>query len=131
MSEQSESASNVLGTPLESCCMNPVTGYYRNGKCHTGPGDYGLHVICVEMTDEFLRFGKVRGNDLITPQPQFQFPGLVAGDRWCVCLQRWIEALKAGCPPPIYIKATHISALEFVDLKELKKYALDWEEPAS
>lgn len=131
MNDREETASNVLGTPLQSCCTDPVTGYYRNGKCHTGPGDYGLHVICVHMTDSFLEFGKERGNDLITPNPQYDFPGLKDGDRWCVCLQRWVEALQAGCAPPIYIKSTHISALEFVDLDQLKRYALDWEDSES
>ncbi len=125
MSETKETASNVLGGVLLHCCSDPATGYYRNGKCHTGPGDYGLHVVCVEMTDAFLAFGKARGNDLITPNPRFQFPGLKAGDHWCVCLNRWLEALQAGCPPPVLLKATHISALEFVDLEQLRKYAID------
>jgi uncharacterized protein (DUF2237 family) len=131
LNEREETASNVLGTPLQSCCTDPVTGYYRNGKCHTGPGDHGLHVICVQMTDEFLEFGRERGNDLITPNPLYQFPGLKEGDRWCLCLSRWVEALQAGCAPHIYLKSTHISALEFVDLDDLKKYALDWEERES
>ena len=125
MSASKETASNVLGTPLEACCMNPLTGYYRNGKCHTGPGDHGLHVICVQVTDTFLKFGQSRGNDLITPVPDFQFPGLKDGDYWCVCLSRWVEALEAGCAPPVKLTATHISALEFVDLDVLRQYALD------
>jgi len=85
--------------------MNPLTGYYRNGKCHTGPGDHGLHVICVQVTDTFLKFGQSRGNDLITPVPDFQFPGLKDGDCWCVCLSRWVEALEAGCAPPVKLTA--------------------------
>ena len=128
LNEREETTSNVLGTPLQSCCTDPVTGYYRNGKCHTGPGDHGLHVICVEMTDAFLEFGRQGGSDLITPNPQYQFPGLKEGDRWCVCLSRWMEALQAGCPPRILLRSTHISALEFVALDALKKYARDWEE---
>jgi len=127
MSEDLETASNVLGTALQTCCSDPVTGFYRNGKCHTGPGDYGLHVVCVQMTHDFLVFGKERGNDLMSPNPAYQFPGLKAGDRWCVCLSRWVEALQAGCAPPILLKSTHVSALEFVDLEDLKKHALDWE----
>lgn len=125
MNEPKETASNVLGTPLETCCTNPLTGFYRNGKCHTGPGDHGLHVVCVKVTEAFLLFGRSRGNDLMTPNPQYQFPGLKPGDCWCVCLNRWVEALQAGCAPPVKLESTHVSALEFVDLDVLKEYALD------
>ena len=125
MNEPKETASNVLGTPLETCCTNPLTGFYRNGKCHTGPGDHGLHVVCVKVTEAFLLFGRSRGNDLMTPNPQFQFPGLKPGDCWCVCLNRWVEALQAGCAPPVKLESTHVSALEFVDLDVLKEHALD------
>lgn len=116
---------NVLGTVLETCCTDPMTGFYRDGCCRTGPDDLGLHLVCVEVNDEFLAFSKSRGNDLSTPIPQYQFPGLVAGDRWCLCVQRWKEALEADMAPPIVLAATHISALEFVDLEDLQAYAID------
>ena len=96
LNEREETTSNVLGTPLQSCCTDPVTGYYRNGKCHTGPGDHGLNVICVEMTDAFLEFGRQGGNDLITPHPEFGFPGLKDGDGWCVCATWYAKAVEAG-----------------------------------
>ncbi len=116
---------NVLGSVLETCCTDPMTGFYRDGCCSTGPDDLGLHLVCVEVNDEFLAFSKSRGNDLSTPIPQYQFPGLVAGDRWCLCVQRWKEALEADMAPPIVLAATHISALEFVDLEDLQAYAID------
>jgi uncharacterized protein len=116
---------NVLGTPLECCCMRPLTGYYRDGHCRTGPGDVGLHTVCVEMTAEFLNFSRLRGNDLSTPAPEFEFPGLVAGDKWCLCVTRWREALQVGMAPRVCLAATHISVLEFVDLEDLKQHALD------
>jgi uncharacterized protein (DUF2237 family) len=119
--------SNVLGGPLECCCMRPLTGYYRDGYCHTGPGDVGLHTVCVELTDDFLRFSRLRGNDLSTPAPEFGFPGLVAGDKWCLCVTRWREALAAGVAPRVCLAASHISVLEFVDLEDLKLHALDLE----
>jgi len=116
-------ASNVLGGPLESCCTDPVTGFYRDGYCHTGPGDAGLHTVCAEMTTEFLEYSFSRGNDLITPRPEFGFPGLKAGDRWCLCVTRWQEALGAGCAPPVILEACHASALEFAELDDLKTHA--------
>ncbi|MFO0967980.1 MAG: DUF2237 domain-containing protein [Gemmataceae bacterium] len=116
---------NVLGGPLKTCCMSPRTGFYRTGKCETGPGDQGLHVVCAEMTEEFLAFSVSRGNDLVTPVPEYGFPGLEPGDRWCLCAARWKEALEAGIAPPVVLEATHISALEFVDLEELQAHALD------
>ncbi len=116
---------NVLGGPLECCCMRPLTGFYRDGYCRTGPGDVGLHTVCVEVTDEFLAFSRSRGNDLSTPAPEFGFPGLVAGDKWCLCVTRWSEALMAGKAPRVHLAASHISVLEFVDLEDLKEYALD------
>jgi uncharacterized protein (DUF2237 family) len=116
---------NVLGEPLQSCSMQPMTGYYRNGCCDTGEGDIGLHLVCAVMTDEFLEFSKMQGNDLSTPLPQYGFPGLKAGDRWCLCVQRWKEALQAGVAPQIVLDATHLSALEWVTLADLKKYAND------
>jgi uncharacterized protein (DUF2237 family) len=118
-------AKNILGTPLEPCCNDPMTGFYRDGLCRTGPGDVGIHTVCVEVTDEFLAFSKSRGNDLSTPSPRHDFPGLKAGDRWCLCAPRWKEALDAGQAPRVILAATHISTLEFVDLEDLKAHALD------
>jgi uncharacterized protein (DUF2237 family) len=118
---------NVLGGPIECCCMRPLTGFYRDGYCRTGPGDTGLHTVCVEVTDEFLAFSKSRGNDLSTPAPEFGFPGLVDGDKWCLCVTRWHEALMAGLAPRVCLAACHISVLEFVDLEDLKEHALDLE----
>lgn len=116
---------NVLGEPLRGCSGDPVTGFYRNGCCSTGPEDRGRHVVCVETTAAFLAFSKSRGNDLSTPQPEVGFPGLRPGDRWCLCADRWREALEAGAPPRVVLGATHRRALEHVDLADLKRYALD------
>lgn len=118
-------AKNVLGGELETCCTDPMTGFYRDGCCRTGPDDLGLHIVCVEVNDEFLEFSKARGNDLSTPQPMYHFPGLVAGDRWCLCVERWKEALDAAVAPAVVLGATHISALEFVDLEDLQAHAID------
>lgn len=115
---------NVLGGGLECCCRTPLTGFYRDGYCRTGPGDRGLHTVCAVMTDEFLKFSAARGNDLSTPVPQFGFPGLVAGDRWCLCVTRWQEAFEARCAPQVVLAATHISALEFVALEDLQEHAV-------
>lgn len=115
---------NVLGGPLQACCFEPMTGFYRDGFCRTGPGDHGVHAVCAVMTEEFLEFSRSRGNDLITPRPEFQFPGLKPGDRWCLCASRWKEAYDAGCAPPVILEATHISALEFATLEELQEYAV-------
>jgi len=116
---------NVLGGPIECCCLRPLTGYYRDGFCRTGPGDVGLHTVCVEVTAEFLAFSKARGNDLSTPVEEYGFPGLVPGDKWCLCVTRWQEALAAGVAPRVSLAASHISVLEFVDLDDLKAHALD------
>ena len=116
-------AKNVLGEQLESCCTSPVTGYYRDGVCRTGGQDFGVHVICAQVTAEFLEFSLGRGNDLITPHPEYQFPGLKAGDRWCLCASRWQEASYAGVAPPVVLSATHARALEVVSLDDLKKNA--------
>jgi uncharacterized protein (DUF2237 family) len=116
-------ARNVLGGELESCSTQPMTGFYRDGCCNTGRDDAGLHLVCAEMTDEFLAFSKSRGNDLSTPMPHYDFPGLAAGDRWCLCVLRWKEAYEAGMAPLVNLRATHISTLEFVDLEVLKEYA--------
>lgn len=114
---------NVLGSELKSCCTDPMTGYYRDGYCRTGQTDYGLHLVCAVMTDEFLEFTAQQGNDLSTPHPEFDFPGLKAGDRWCLCVSRWQEARAAGCAPRVDLEATHMSALEFVSLEELRARA--------
>lgn len=118
---------NVLGGFLQPCCFNPLTGFYRSGGCDTGDEDVGLHVVCAQMTEEFLRFTRARGNDLTTPAPEYNFPGLKAGDRWCLGAYRWQEALEAGVAPPILLRATHRRALEVVTLEELKAHALDWD----
>lgn len=118
-------AKNVLGQPLATCCTNPRTGFYRTGRCDTGPEDFGLHLVCARMTDAFLAFSRERGNDLSTPVPEHGFPGLVEGDCWCLCVERWKEALEAGVAPQVRLAATHLSALEFVDLADLEAHALD------
>lgn len=118
---------NVLGGFLQPCCFNPLTGFYRNGACDTGNEDVGLHVVCAQMTEEFLRFTRSRGNDLTTPAPEYDFPGLKAGDKWCLGVYRWREALQAGVAPPVVLRATHRNALEVVTLEELKAHALDWD----
>lgn len=119
--------SNVLGEKLSPCCFEPMTGFYRDGFCRTGPGDYGLHTVCIEATAEFLAFSRARGNDLSTPIPQYDFPGLMPGDRWCLCVNRWKEALDAGVAPRVVLSSTHISALEFVRLEDLQAHALEEE----
>jgi uncharacterized protein (DUF2237 family) len=116
---------NVLGEPLQSCSLSPLTGFYRNGCCETGAEDAGVHTVCVEMTAEFLEFSKSRGNDLSTPNPAFRFAGLKPGDRWCLCAARWKEALDAGVAPRVILQATHAETLQFATFSELKQYALD------
>jgi uncharacterized protein (DUF2237 family) len=116
---------NVLGGELESCCTDPMTGFYRDGYCKTGPDDTGRHTICILATDEFLAFSKEAGNDLSTPMPQYAFPGLKGGDKWCLVAMRWQQALEAGMAPQVVLRATHESALQFVDLADLKQYAVD------
>lgn len=115
---------NVLGGDLVSCSKDPVTGFYRDGCCRTGPDDYGLHIICTRVTYDFLAFSKRTGNDLSTPMPQYGFQGLKEGDQWCVCAERWKEAYDAGAAAPVVLEATHVSALEFVSLDALKKNAV-------
>jgi len=119
-----ENALNVLGTPLQSCCTDPMTGFYRDGICNTGPTDSGRHVVCAEMTQEFLDYTKSMGNDLCTPFPQYNFPGLKPGDRWCLCAVRWKEAYDAGKAPPIILESTNAAALRFVDMDELRQKEL-------
>lgn len=113
---------NVLGTDLAACSQDPLTGFYRDGCCRTGGEDVGLHVVCAVMTETFLRFSRQRGNDLSTPMPEYQFPGLQPGDQWCLCAARWKEAFDAGLAPPVVLEATHISALEFASLEELQAH---------
>lgn len=116
-------AKNVLGGPLQTCGTDPMTGFYRDGCCNTGGQDHGLHVICAIMTAEFLEFSREKGNDLITPNPLFAFPGLQPGDRWCLCASRWKEAYDAGMAPRVVLDATHVSALEYASLEELREHA--------
>lgn len=116
----------MLGHPLVTCSQGePVTGFYRDGDCSTGPDDLGRHVVCARVTAEFLEFSKKRGNDLVTPRPEFGFPGLNPGDRWCLCAARWREALEAGAAPRVVLMATHQRALEIVSLEDLKRFAID------
>jgi uncharacterized protein (DUF2237 family) len=118
-------ARNVLGGPLGECGADPLTGFYRDGCCNSGRDDHGVHSVCALMTKEFLEFSLERGNDLSTPMPDFGFPGLKAGDRWCLCAARWREALKAGCPPRVVLNSTHERTLDYVSLEDLKKHAID------
>lgn len=116
---------NVIGEPLMPCSVDPVTGFYRDGCCNTGPEDLGSHTVCAVMTEEFLAFTKLRGNDLSTPRPEFGFPGLKPGDQWCLCAARWREALEAGAAPDVALLSTHERALEVCDLADLKTRAVD------
>jgi uncharacterized protein (DUF2237 family) len=118
-------ARNVLGEALAECSARPLTGFYRDACCNTGPEDRGLHVVCVEVTTDFLAFSRRVGNDLSTPMPEFGFPGLKPGDRWCLCAARWQEALEAKMAPNVVLGATHEAALEVVSLADLKRFALD------
>ena len=116
---------SVLGEPLVPCSENPMTGFTRNGCCETGPEDFGSNTVCAQMTDEFLAFSRAQGNDLSTPVPEFGFPGLVAGDRWCLCAARWQEAFEAGQSPRVLLRSTHQAALAVCDLGDLKSLAID------
>lgn len=116
---------NVLGGDIIVCCDELSTGFYRNGKCETDDSDIGMHTVCARVTQEFLDYSKSKGNDLMTPLAAVDFPGLKPGDRWCLCVQRWIEALEANVAPKIYLQSTHSSVLEYIDLEILAKYALD------
>ena len=116
---------NVLGGPLGSCNEDPVTGFFRDGCCNTGPEDLGSHTVCVVMTAEFLAFSKAQGNDLSTPMPEFEFRGLKPGDRWCLCAPRWQEAFAAGKAPKVVLASTHEGALDYAALVDLKRYAID------
>ena len=114
----------MLGGPLAACSREPLTGFFRDGCCRTAAEDVGMHTVCAVMTKDFLEFTVQAGNDLVTPQPQWGFPGLVAGDRWCLCAGRWLEAAKAGRAPPVVLEATHEKALEIVPFDLLKKHAV-------
>ncbi len=116
---------NVLGGTLEGCSQRPLTGFFRNGCCDTGPADAGSHTVCVVMTAAFLAFSRRAGNDLSTPRPEFGFAGLKPGDRWCLCAPRWAEARAAGSAPQVVLRATHAGALRYCDLDELKACAVD------
>ena len=120
-----ENQMSVLLEPLQPCSTSPMTGFTRNGCCETGPGDHGAHTVCVQVTNEFLAFSKAKGNDLSTPAPQFGFPGLKEGDRWCLCAMRWVEALHAGAPPKVVMRATHEKALEHINFSDLSGHAID------
>jgi len=119
------SSRNVLGGDLQPCSYAPLTGYYRDGCCRTDGHDHGTHVVCARVTQAFLEFSLRQGNDLITPRPEFRFAGLKPGDRWCLCVSRWKEALDAGVAPPVFLNSTHIKALETVSLDVLKAHAAD------
>ncbi|MBL8814320.1 MAG: DUF2237 domain-containing protein [Planctomycetaceae bacterium] len=121
-------AKNVFGGDLLVCSADPLTGFFRTGRCETCGEDTGMHTVCAEMTAEFLVFSKQAGNDLSTPVPAYRFPGLQPGDRWCLCLPRWLEALEAGVAPKLALKATHISAIEHIPMEVLLEYALDAED---
>lgn len=114
---------NVIGTVLKPCSLDPLTGWHRDGCCKTGAGDQGVHVVCAKVDDRFLEFSKSRGNDLSTPRPEYGFPGLKAGDQWCLCAARWQEAFEVGAAPQVVLEATHESALEFIDLANLEAHA--------
>ncbi|MFT3809507.1 MAG: DUF2237 domain-containing protein [Micropepsaceae bacterium] len=118
-------ALNVLGEALQACSFEPMTGFWRDGCCNTGPEDRGVHTVCAVMTAEFLVFSKSAGNDLSTPRPEFGFPGLQPGDRWCLCAARWAEAYQAGAAPKLVLAATHIATLRLASLDVLKTHALD------
>jgi len=125
MLDEEQPQKNVFGEPLAVCSNNPLTGFFRDGCCNTGPQDFGSHTVCVVMTEEFLAFSKAAGNDLSTPAPGYAFPGLKAGDRWCLCAARWQQAFESGMAPRVVLAATHERALEIVALKDLKRFAID------
>jgi uncharacterized protein (DUF2237 family) len=122
---QPRGAKNVLGLPLAECSRRPLTGFFRDGCCNTGPQDYGRHTVCVVATAEFLEFSKSRGNDLSTPLPEYAFPGVKPGERWCLCAARWQEAFEAGKAPQVVLAATHVATLDLLSLDDLKAHAVD------
>ena len=116
---------NIFGYKIEACCHDPVTGYFRDGFCNTDEHDFGSHVVCAEITEDFLIFSKAMGNDLSTPRPEFNFPGLKEGDRWCLCALRWKEAYDAGVAPRVYLESCHLNALSYVTKDELEEFAVN------
>lgn len=118
-------AKNVLGEPLDTCSKSPMTGFFRDGCCNTGSQDRGVHAVCAQMTADFLMFSRAAGNDLSRSRPEYGFPGLAPGDRWCLCASRWQEALEANMAPPVHLAATHERALDYVSLEDLKAHAID------
>jgi uncharacterized protein len=124
MGPEKDESLNVLGEPLKPCGFDPMTGFFRDGCCNTGPEDRGRHTVCARMSAEFLQFSYARGNDLVTPRPEFGFEGLRPGDRWCLCVERWKEARDAGVAPQVVLASTHISALEHVSLADLGEHAI-------
>ena len=114
---------NIFGEPLKSCCTNPVTGYFRDGYCRTDESDFGKHIVCAIVTNEFLKFSKERGNDLSRPQEQYFFPGLKEGDKWCLCVLRWKEALDSGCAPKVDLESTNEKALKHVKIEDLIEHS--------
>ena len=120
-----EKQKNVFGEEIETCCESPITGFFRDGFCHTDGTDEGVHTVCVSMTEDFLEFSKSKGNDLSTPRPKFNFPGLKEGDSWCLCAERWVEAYEVSMAPKLYIKRTNLRTLDIVPLNILKKFAID------
>jgi uncharacterized protein (DUF2237 family) len=131
MIEDREESLNVLGSRLKPCSFDPRTGFFRDGCCNTGPQDRGRHVICARMTEAFLVFSRARGNDLSTPRPEFGCPGLRAGDRWCLCAERWREAWEAGAAPRVILASTHRSALQVVPLDVLEAHAMPAKKPSN
>ena len=116
---------NIFDEPLDECCANPITGFYRDGFCHTDELDRGIHVVCAEMSEEFLNFSKSRGNDLLTPRAEYNFPGLKSGDHWCICAERWKEAYDCGKAPKLFLKKSNKKALTIIKIEILKKFSLD------
>ncbi|MDE2789327.1 MAG: DUF2237 domain-containing protein [Paracoccaceae bacterium] len=125
ISLQRAESTNVLGEPLKPCSFDPMTGFYRDGCCNTGRDDHGRHTVCCQVTDAFLEFSKSRGNDLSTPRPEFGFPGLRDGDRWCLCADRWMEAVLHDSAPKVILESTHRDTLSTIPFGVLRKYALD------
>ena len=120
-----EDSLNVFDEPLISCSEDPITGFYRDGCCNTSDGDIGSHTVCIQVTQEFLEYSRFRGNNLSTPMPDFGFPGLAEGDRWCLCASRWLEAFEQGMAPNVFLTRTHKRALDIIDLSKLKQHAVD------
>ena len=116
---------NIFDEPIDECCSNPITGFFRDGFCHTGKHDIGLHIVCSLITNDFLSFSKARGNDLSTPKPEFNFPGLKEGDSWCVCAERWKEAYEHGFAPKVFLRRTHKKASSIINIQILKEFAVD------